>query len=623
MPLGQKSCCSSPIIGKAPQESETASTPGTAASRASSSRVAARIAAGRRGRLGGRERQLEAQRVARDEAGVDAPEARDGAEHEAGADEEDERGRHLDDDEDALGAAARPHATAAPQRVVEVGAAREEHRHEAEEEPGGERDRHRHGEDAPVDADGGGARKIERQEREDGARAPGGDEEPEPAAEEREEKALGEELPEEPLAPGAEGDADRELAGPAARAREEEVGHVGAGDEEDERDRAEEDEEERPHVSDHRVGERHQARAGALVGVGIGEGETARDAVEVGLRLRDRHAGSQPPDAVDAEAGAAVLQERVLPLPDRHVDVAALEVPHDEVEARRQDADDGEVLAVEEEAAADDVGIAAELALPEAGADQDHRRRARPVLVGGEVAPEHRLDAEHAEEVRRDELALEALRLADAGQAEALHARHRHRGEAAVLPLPVAEVEERDRAAPEVRLALVDRDQLLGARVRERLEEDAAHHREEGGVGADAEREGHDRDGGEAGAAPEDAQAVAQVLEQRLDEADAARVAVLLLDRLDAAELEAGAPHRLVFAQAGAAVLVRLHLEVEAELLVELVLDGAAAEERAQAVAEVAQHRYTSRRTRAMASVSFFHSSVSVSSCFFPARVSS
>jgi len=57
----------------------------------------------------------------------------------------------------------------------------------------------------------------------------------------------------DPPTPGAERDADRQLAVPHGGAREEEVGDVGASDEQHERDRAEKDQERRPQLAGHGI----------------------------------------------------------------------------------------------------------------------------------------------------------------------------------------------------------------------------------------------------------------------------------------------------------------------------------------------------------------------------------
>ena len=60
-------------------------------------------------------------------------------------------------------------------------------------------------------------------------------------------------------------------------------------------------------------------------------------------------------------------------------------------------------------------------------------------------------------------------------------------------------------------VAMLDEHEPVGGRVRQRPQEHGLDHGEERGVGADAERQGEDRSGGERGFAHEHAQGVADV----------------------------------------------------------------------------------------------------------------
>ncbi len=79
------------------------------------------------------------------------------------------------------------------------------------------------------------------------------------AADAREDEALGEQLAHEPRASGAERGADRELAVARGRPREQEVGDVGAGNEEHEGDGAGEDEQRGTDVAGQLLAQRHDA----------------------------------------------------------------------------------------------------------------------------------------------------------------------------------------------------------------------------------------------------------------------------------------------------------------------------------------------------------------------------
>ena len=114
-------------------------------------------------------------------------------------------------------------------------------------------------------------------------------------------------------------------------------------------------------------------------------------------RVLQRDAGLEPRDdlrVVPGEVRPHPRRER-----RRHPDVDVAR--GHEVEVPRHDADHFVGLVVQRDLASDDVGRAAEAALPQPVADHDDAH-ALVVLVLGEDAPEQRLHAEHAPEVPRD-----------------------------------------------------------------------------------------------------------------------------------------------------------------------------------------------------------------------------
>src|SRR5690606_3742618 len=108
------------------------------------------------------------------------------------------------------------------------------------------------------------------------------------------------------------------------------------------------------------------------------------------------------------------------------------------------------------------------------------------------------------------------------------------------------------------------------------LEQNAVDDREDRGVRADAERQQRENADGEPDVAPERAKRLARVAHEVIEQRDAPCVAALVLAPLDAAERAQRGATRLVRRHAGSDVLLRLPLDVVAQLFVELLLDLAA-----------------------------------------------
>jgi len=137
----------------------------------------------------------------------------------------------------------------------------------------------------------------------------------------------------------------------------------------------------------------------ALVRVRVRRGKPACDGVHVGGCLFERDIGFHATDRVRAQIDASIAKGRVIPLPDRRVDVADVAV---EAEAPRDHAHDRVRRAVERHRLANRVWRRTELTRPEAAAKDDHGPGAQLIVVGPERAAENRRGAQGREEVRRN-----------------------------------------------------------------------------------------------------------------------------------------------------------------------------------------------------------------------------
>src|SRR5712692_2609130 len=233
-----------------------------------------------RGRgLIGTQGDAERQHFARIKSRIDAPEDSQAADHQARADEQDESQGHFNSDQNALGSVtftARA-AGAFLQRFNYVGPEHLQSGDETEDDAGQDGNSHSKEKHVRVEANFFDARQRIRQSGNDGAHTQFGQEEADGAASNTEQDALGQQLANHARSAGTEGGADGKFASAASRAGEEQVSHVGAGDEKHEADRPQEDEEDAAHIADNISLKGNECYAGALVGIGISGSEVLRD----------------------------------------------------------------------------------------------------------------------------------------------------------------------------------------------------------------------------------------------------------------------------------------------------------------------------------------------------------
>ncbi len=372
----------------------------------------------------------------------------------------------------------------------------------------GRRDREEQHRD--VDSDLPGPRHGRRAHADEQGHGPVGEQHSDERASEGQEPALEQQLSHEEPRAGAERPADRQLLAPGGRPHQHQVREVGAGDQQQQRHGR------RQHP------QRPAEAAGELLAVGSDQHaflprvaarelllEPPADAVELGRHLLAARARAGARDHADEVGGLAVVAPRVLVRGerDRKVDVA-----DGEQELRGHHADHGEGLAVQRERAADHLGVAAEAALPESVRQHHDLLVARDVVRGTEGAPERRRDPQHVEEVGGDAQPRDPLRVLVAVQVPAPVREARDALERAGAVAVVAELGQREGIAVGRGVAGVDPVEPLRLGEGQRLEQHRVQDAVERRVGADPERQRHEREQREAGGEGEAAQRVAQVL---------------------------------------------------------------------------------------------------------------
>ena len=127
----------------------------------------------------------------------------------------------------------------------------------------------------------------------DGVEAPNRDEQPRHATDQAENRAFDQHQPHQTPAACAHRGPHRQLFAAGERARELQIGDVGAGDEEHAADGDEEEVQIFPVIADDGFEQLARINGAAGIGGGITPGQLMRDIVEVGPRLGQRHTRSQ------------------------------------------------------------------------------------------------------------------------------------------------------------------------------------------------------------------------------------------------------------------------------------------------------------------------------------------
>ena len=308
--------------------------------------------------------------------------------HQSGTGEQDERqgdlAHHQDTTKAVLAASRRRAAGRLLERLEKSRPAGLTGRCDPEHQAREKRQDQAEAEDGAIQPDLVEARQGRWHERQQDIGQPGRQKQPKPAPAKRQERALGEDLTQHPHPAGAQGPADGDLLLARRGPGQEKIGHVGAGDQEDEADRRGQDDERRAEGPDHLVLERLHGHAAAGVGLRKLLLERPGDRVHVGPGGFDGGPFAQAADDVDARVFVPVLHP-VCVEPERQEHVG-LWVIH--AEGGRQDADDHDAAAVERQRTADEPRVAPEPRLPQPIGDDRDRLGSGSIVLRREIAPE-------------------------------------------------------------------------------------------------------------------------------------------------------------------------------------------------------------------------------------------
>ncbi len=287
------------------------------------------------------------------EPGVDRRELAERPDHEAGARQQNQRQRDLDDQEAApqtVRPRGRAGAARADQRLLAAGARGLRGRERAEEDPadGGGHDREQ--QRGWIETDFVEARGSLGGERDQHAQQGGGQQHAKRGSHGAQHRALDQELRRQTEPSAAKRRANRQLVLPRHAARDQQVRDVRAGDQKQHADRSEQHQERLSHVSDEPRRQRLQRDGDAAHHIGMRPRDVGLDPLQFPLGFVTRHAGLETPEREIARVVAALRQRPVRRKgPHRHEDVVIAHVP----EAGGQHADDRKRSRVERQRAAE------------------------------------------------------------------------------------------------------------------------------------------------------------------------------------------------------------------------------------------------------------------------------
>jgi len=203
----------------------------------------------------------------------------------------------------------------------------------------------------------------------------------------------------------ADGGAHGDLTFARRGATQQEVGDVGACDEQHGRDACEDREEERAVVAEHGVGERFGRETDVRVGNGIAPVQVGRRSCQRGVRGSEGRAVRKPGDRIEAVI-ATIVSRAPAVVRDERPEIGRLEAGTESLGRRLthhvgRDADDAKRHAVDAHERADGAGCRVQRGAPESLGDHGDARRSGPCIGRAREAAEQRPDPEHGEELRR------------------------------------------------------------------------------------------------------------------------------------------------------------------------------------------------------------------------------
>jgi Bacterial protein of unknown function (DUF839) len=222
--------------------------------------------------------------------------------------------------------------------------------------------------------------------------------------------ALGQHLPDKPPAASPHCGANRHLSLSHSSARQQQISHVGAGDQQNKGHGAEKYQQSQAQIADQSFPQRHNCDLQRVTGLS----EASQNRFQFHARLLDGNTRLQPPNNLtDKERFPPGSRQHLLYIEhswQKHISFL------NELKTGRHDADNLSAASVERQRLADDSRVAAEASLPESVTEDRHKRSSGPVLFRCERPPQLRCYAERRKQVGCHPQGIELLRFASSRQ---------------------------------------------------------------------------------------------------------------------------------------------------------------------------------------------------------------
>ncbi len=284
-------------------------------------------------------------------------------------------------------------------------------RHQADHETADQDQRGGEEKDPRIESDLVRPRNRRRVDPGQGAHGEGCETDAEDPSKEGHDKALGDETEDHASSRLTQSRPDGDLAAAGQGPPELQVDHVGAGGQQNEADRDEQNDERRTDVAGQLLVERGEAHPPSTIApVGIREIllHTVGDGAHIGLRHAQIDAGLQPPET--GQIVVAPVFRRIQAQRCPKVDVLRIS------EAGGHDTDDGVKVAVDGQIATDHLRIRSVATVPERVTEHSDTRRIQPIFAVGKHATVPGLNPQNGKQRGRHERELDPLRLAHSGE---------------------------------------------------------------------------------------------------------------------------------------------------------------------------------------------------------------